>query len=115
MARNSGSSFVAYGNANYVAGAMLGNAIGEAIRAKQNFNDCMTMHGWLLSTSESGVASQAIVVAASPYHQDFEADARGQAANACHASGINANDKGYYDCFQSHFTALMTSASKPDH
>jgi hypothetical protein len=49
MARNSGGSFAASGNAKFVAGAALGNAIGESIRANQNFNDCMLASGWLIA------------------------------------------------------------------
>jgi hypothetical protein len=37
---------VAWGNANYVAGAQLGNAIGNAIRVDQFMQQCMTLQGW---------------------------------------------------------------------
>jgi hypothetical protein len=50
------------------------------------------------------------------YRQDYEIDARGQAANACHAAGIGADDKRYYDCFQGQLTKLMAvapTASRP--
>ena len=59
MARNSGSSFVAYGNANYVAGASLGHAIGESVRAQANFNDCMSAKGWRMATPQTVAASKA--------------------------------------------------------
>lgn len=36
----------AYGSTSYVAGAQLGNAIGNAIRADQFVQQCMTMSGW---------------------------------------------------------------------
>ena len=44
------------------------------------------------------------------YRQDYEIDARGQAASACHAAGISADDKRYYDCFQGQLTKLMATA-----
>lgn len=37
---------IAVGNANYVAGAMVGHAIGNAIRAQNDYNACMEMTGW---------------------------------------------------------------------
>lgn len=37
---------VAWGSTSYVAGAQLGNAIGNAIRADQFVQQCMTMNGW---------------------------------------------------------------------
>jgi hypothetical protein len=46
MARHGGGSFAASGTPSFVAGATLGNAIGESIRAQQDFNDCMEASGW---------------------------------------------------------------------
>jgi len=46
MARHSGGSFAAYGSPSYVAGAALGNAIGESVRTQQDFSDCMQANGW---------------------------------------------------------------------
>jgi hypothetical protein len=37
---------VAWGSTSYVAGAQLGNAIGNALRADQFVQQCMTMSGW---------------------------------------------------------------------
>jgi hypothetical protein len=37
---------IAFGSSSYVAGAQLGNAIGNAIRADQFVQQCMTMNGW---------------------------------------------------------------------
>lgn len=37
---------VAWGSTSYVAGAQLGNAIGNAIRADQFVQQCMTASGW---------------------------------------------------------------------
>lgn len=38
--------YFAFGSASYVAGAALGNAIGNAIRQDRFKRNCMTMHGW---------------------------------------------------------------------
>lgn len=46
MSSGTQQGMVAWGNANYVAGAQLGNAIGNAIRADQFVQQCMTMSGW---------------------------------------------------------------------
>ena len=61
MARHGGSDFVAYGNANYVAGAALGHAIGESIRTQADFNDCMQASGWRIAdqTPQTVAAQQA--------------------------------------------------------
>ena len=53
VARNGGTGFYAYGNAKFVAGATLGHAIGESIRAQADFNNCMSARGWHISTPES--------------------------------------------------------------
>ena len=51
------------------------------------------------------------VAAGSPqYREDYEVDARGKAADACHAQGIGANNKHYYDCFQGQLSTLMATA-----
>jgi hypothetical protein len=47
MARHSGGSYYARGNATFVASAMAGAAIGEMIRANSDFNDCMQANGWV--------------------------------------------------------------------
>jgi hypothetical protein len=49
LARNSGGAFAASGNAAFVAGAATGNAIGNAITAQNNFNDCMLASGWVVA------------------------------------------------------------------
>lgn len=46
MARNGGQGIVAYGRPGYVAGAMLGNAIANGIKAQADYNDCMAMNGF---------------------------------------------------------------------
>lgn len=46
VARHGGSGFYAVGSASYVAGAAIGNAIGNAVRANADFNDCMAANGW---------------------------------------------------------------------
>jgi hypothetical protein len=57
MARHGGSGFAAYGSANFVAGAALGNAIGESVRTQQDFNDCMLAGGWKLADQPSATAA----------------------------------------------------------
>ena len=46
MARHGGTGLVAGGSVGFVAGAAVGNAVGNAIQANQDFNDCMTLHGF---------------------------------------------------------------------
>jgi hypothetical protein len=46
IARHGGTGFFAAGDPNFVAGAAVGNAVGNAVTAHQDFSDCMTMHGW---------------------------------------------------------------------
>jgi len=48
-ARNGGGGFVAVGRPAFVAGAALGNAIGQGIRAQNDFNDCMSASGFLVA------------------------------------------------------------------
>lgn len=54
---------IAWGSPGYVAGAQLGNAIGNAIRTEQFMKDCMTIKGWkkvpLNSPSQQGAATAA--------------------------------------------------------
>jgi hypothetical protein len=52
VARHGGTGFYAQGNPNFVAGAALGNAVGNAIRANQDFGDCMTMQGWAVAAEK---------------------------------------------------------------
>jgi hypothetical protein len=60
MARHSGGGFAAAGNANFVAGAALGNAIGESVRTQQDFNDCMSAGGWRIADqTPQTIAAQA--------------------------------------------------------
>ena len=46
LARHGGTPYGAAGSVGFVAGAALGNAIGNAVRADQDFNDCMVLHGF---------------------------------------------------------------------
>jgi hypothetical protein len=46
MARHGGSGVVAVGSTAFVAGAVIGSAIGDSIRAQNDFNDCMLAGGW---------------------------------------------------------------------
>lgn len=53
MARHANNGGVyAYGSEEFVAGAMVGNAIGNAIGANQDFNDCMQAVGWEIADDE---------------------------------------------------------------
>lgn len=47
MARADERGYIAFGSSSYVAGAAIGNAIGNAVRAQADFNDCMAASGWL--------------------------------------------------------------------
>ncbi|MET3854414.1 lipoprotein [Rhizobium sp. OAE497] len=46
MSSSTQQGMIAFGSASYVAGAQLGNAIDNAIRADQFVKQCMTMSGW---------------------------------------------------------------------
>lgn len=48
-ARHGGSGFVAAGAPGFVAGAALGNAVGNAAVAVQDFDDCMLANGYLIA------------------------------------------------------------------
>ena len=54
MARHSGGSFYAAGSPQYVAGAAAGAAMGDAIRAQADFNDCMSASGWIIADTKKG-------------------------------------------------------------
>lgn len=49
MARHGGTGFAAVGAPAFVAGAAVGNGVGNAVRAGQDFNDCMLASGWVKS------------------------------------------------------------------
>lgn len=49
VARSGTSGFVAVGRPAFVAGAALGNAIGQSIRTQNDFNDCMSVSGFLVA------------------------------------------------------------------
>ena len=73
MARHSGGGFYASGTQQFVAGAMLGAAVGDAIRANDDFNDCMMASGWVVADKQpqaQAYAPQAVApstdVASSP-------------------------------------------------
>jgi hypothetical protein len=46
LANNTGGGFYAQGTPSFVAGATAGAAIGNAIKAQNNFNACMLANGW---------------------------------------------------------------------
>lgn len=61
LARHSGGGFYAQGSARFVAGAALGAAVGDAIRANGDYNDCMAATGWVVADKDSKGAAQAQV------------------------------------------------------
>ncbi len=74
MARHGGGSFAAFGSPSFVAGAALGNAIGESVRMQQDFNDCMVMNGWLIadqtsSTAQDNATSQRTTIVTADAHE----------------------------------------------
>ena len=52
MARHSGGAFLAAGDPNFVAGATVGAAIGNAIRTQADFNDCISASGWVVADDQ---------------------------------------------------------------
>ena len=54
MAMGSGSGFVAMGSTEFVAGAAIGNAIGNAIQASIVKQKCMTIQGWKFVRAPKG-------------------------------------------------------------
>lgn len=46
FSRQGERGFVAFGSQSYVAGAALGNAIGNAVRAAADYKDCMIASGF---------------------------------------------------------------------
>lgn len=65
MARHGGGGFYASGSTRFVVGAAIGNAIGEAIRTKADFDDCMQASGWLIA-DQAAMPPQVIVTTSSP-------------------------------------------------
>jgi hypothetical protein len=61
MARHGGGDFSAYGTPSFVAGAAVGNAIGESVRAQQDFNDCMEASGWRIADGQTAAAQNVAV------------------------------------------------------
>jgi hypothetical protein len=58
MARHGGTGFAATGNASFVAGAAAGHAIGDGVRANQDFNDCMVAAGYVIADEQAAAAGQ---------------------------------------------------------
>lgn len=58
--------YFAYGSQSYVAGAALGNAIGNAVRQDQFIRQCMTLSGWRRT---DGSAPQAKNIQRAPRHK----------------------------------------------
>ena len=53
VARHSGGGFYAQGTPSFVAGAAVGAAVGDAVRAQADFNDCMAANGWVVADPDS--------------------------------------------------------------
>lgn len=47
VAMGADQGFVAVGNSNYVAGAAIGNALGNAVRENRAYNACMEAEGFV--------------------------------------------------------------------
>lgn len=56
IARHGGSGFYASGSPSFVAGAAIGDAIGNAVQANADFNDCMAANGWEIADQPSATA-----------------------------------------------------------
>jgi hypothetical protein len=57
MSSGAERGLIAFGDADYVAGAQLGNAIGNAVRVDQFMKNCMILQGWQrvpVKTSDRG-------------------------------------------------------------
>jgi hypothetical protein len=73
MARHGGGTFIAVGSPSYVAGAQLGNAIGEAARTQQDFNECMIASGWRIADGQTVAAQNALVAQLKAFREEREA------------------------------------------
>ena len=96
LARHGGSAFFAAGSQSYVAGAALGHAIGEGIRANQDFNDCLLASGWRIVDGKSPAAQSAIMAQLNGIKQQ---------GNTCVAEIRN---KSIYVPIQAHFSEIGT-------
>lgn len=71
MSSSAEQGMIAWGNPNYVAGAQLGNAIGNAIRVDQFMQQCMTIQGWrrvaATSTGVKGKTQPKYAATGKPY------------------------------------------------
>jgi hypothetical protein len=56
FARHSGDDFIAMGSQSYVAGASLGYALSESVRAQRDFDDCMVASGWRVADGATAAA-----------------------------------------------------------
>jgi hypothetical protein len=63
IARHGETGFYAYGSASYVAGAAIGNAIGNAVQANADFNDCMAANGWEVADQSPAAVPTAAPIA----------------------------------------------------
>ncbi|HTV90145.1 MAG TPA: hypothetical protein VME41_14115 [Stellaceae bacterium] len=59
VAMGADQGFVAVGNANEVAGAAIGNGLGNAIRENQAYNACMEAMGFVATDTQARVAAAA--------------------------------------------------------
>jgi hypothetical protein len=50
-ADGSGEGYFAFGRPAFVAGAAIGNVIGNAIRHARSYDECMTVHGFVRASN----------------------------------------------------------------
>ena len=63
--------YVAWGSTSYVAGAAIGNALGNAIRESQFMKNCMILNGWQ-AVPEGAAAPAQVARAEAPTRQRAE-------------------------------------------
>jgi hypothetical protein len=69
VAHGQPSGFYAQGNPNFVAGAAVGAAVGDAIRTQNTFNDCMLATGWKIADPPPPAATNPRLIT-STYQQE---------------------------------------------
>ena len=58
VARGAASGFAAMGSESFVAGAAIGNSIGNAVRQNQTYNNCMLSAGWVIADNEPKASAE---------------------------------------------------------
>ena len=80
MAMGTQQGVIAWGSPEYVAGAQIGNAVGNAIREAEFMKNCMTMQGWKRVPNSP---QRAQVAPSSPTPMQKALTEWGQASNRC--------------------------------